>query len=144
MSARAAERLKQIVDELLTTRIADLGDRARTGRLLQEMRSAIEEVQRFAQTLETLLGRFEPARRRSPRPRGRPRRGPGEFHATEFVLVAVRRAGKEGLRPRDVVEQVVASVPGKHVRPSALVSTILGRLQARGVVLKRAGKWYAK
>ena len=46
--------------------------------------------------------------------------------------------------PREIVGQVTKAAPGKHVRPSALVSTILSRLHARGAVRKRTGRWYAK
>jgi hypothetical protein len=161
MSAKAAERVKQIVDELLTTRIADLADRVHTQRRLQELNSSLSEVQSLAQTIEGLLGRFEPVRRgpgRPPkapaahlpparkvgRPRGRPRRGPGEFRATEFILQAVKDSAGTGIRPREIVEKVVAAVPGQHVRPSALVSTILTRLKRKGEVRRRSGKWYTK
>lgn len=164
MSARAAQRIKEIVDALMTTRVADLSDRAQTQRRIQELQTSIGEVQTFARSIESLLGHFGSAPA-APRRPGRPPksasvmmprpvavtpmhavrrggRGPGNFSATPFILEAVRGAGSGGIRPREIVEQVVAAAPGQHVRPSALVSTILTRLKRRGEVRRRSGKWY--
>lgn len=79
--------------------------------------------------------------RRAKRGPGRAKGGAGEFAATAFILAAVK-AGK-GVRPRDIVAQVEKAAPGHHSRPSALVSTILTRLKRKGVVRRKAGKWYA-
>ena len=158
MSAKAAQRVKEIVDELMTTRVADLTDPVQVRRRLNELQTSLGEVQSFARSLEGLVGQIHvapPRRGRPPkstasaaapsgRPPGRPRgrRGPGEFSATPFILNAVQEAGGSGIRPREIVEKVVTAVPGQHVRPSALVSTILTRLKRRGEVKRRAGKWF--
>jgi hypothetical protein len=157
MSAQAAQRVKDIVDELLSTRISDLGDQMQTQKRLSELQTSLAEVETFAESIAGLIGRFEPgpARRGRPpksgvpgrkpgRPRGAGRRGPGEFSATPFILSAVKEAGTSGIRPREIVEKVVVAAPGQHVRPSALVSTILTRLKRRGEVRRRAGRWYGK
>ena len=79
-----------------------------------------------------------------PRPSGarRGRRGPGEFNATPFILTCVQDAGSSGIRPKEIVAKVQEAAPGHHVRPSALVSTILTRLKKRGSIRRRTGKWY--
>jgi hypothetical protein len=161
MSLKAAERVREIVDELLSTRVSDLVDQAETKRRLQELNSSLDEVQSFARALEGILGRVGSVPATAPRRRGRParagkrpaaapaaaprrrgRKGPGEFNATPFILATVKESGGKGLRPREIVEKVVTAAPGHHVRPSALVSTILTRLKRKGEVRRRAGKWY--
>ena len=78
------------------------------------------------------------------RRKGRPYRGGEKFPATVFVRQAVGAAGIVGIRPRDIVEKIKRVAPGHHVRPSALVSTILYRLKRKGLVTRREGWWYPK
>jgi len=174
MSATAAQRVKDIVEELSDIRLADLGNAAQAQNQLRELDASLAEVRGWADLVGGLLSHVpvpprkngRPGKRVAARPRtikvtkaskgartskgsngnGRRtgRRGPGEFAATPFVLNSVQQAGAKGIRPSEIVGQVTKAAPGKHVRPSALVSTILSRLHARGAVRKRTGRWYAK
>ena len=165
MSGQAAQRVQQLVDGLLKTRLADVGNPSEVEGKLRELHVALAEVSTFADGIGKLLGQFAPTRRGPGRPaktpagaqapspprsalrprgsrRGRAKGGIGEFAATSFILDAVQAAGAAGVRPRDIVEKVVAAAPGHHAKPSALVSTTLRRLKDQGKVTKRrGGKW---
>ena len=183
MSVKAAQRVKEIVDELSEIRLADLGNKGKAESSLRELDSALTEVRNFAEAIQGVFGQFPAtvirgrvgrppkafgrkavgrpratarpmaaawpmaaARPMAPRPSPllgrRGRRGPGEFNATPFILTCVQDAGSSGIRPKEIVTKVQAAAPGHHVRPSALVSTILTRLKKRGAIRRRTGKWY--
>ena len=162
MTDPAAERVQQLVNELLDTRLGDLSNVGQIQAKLDGLQTALDQVRSFAAATATLLGAYKqaPRRRGRPpkaaatksasvaparkhgRPPGRAKGGVGEFAATPFILEAVRKARKGGTRPRDIVALVQEAVPGHHTRPSALVSTILTRLKRRGDVTRKRGKWY--
>ena len=168
MSTQAAQRVKDILEEILSTPLGNLGDRGALRQRIDELQASLNETQTFVASLEAFVGQLDgralaPVRRgfggrataarvtpsRAPaqvrRSGGvrRSGRGPGEFASTPFILQAVKDAGQTGIRPREIVAQIQTAAPGHHVRPSALVSTILTRLKRRGEVRRRAGKWFA-
>lgn len=155
MNAQAAERVKEIVDELSGISLAELTQKSDAQAKLTELDSCLEQVRGFASMVEGLLGQIPSNgsnghRARAPRAtrtagrRVRGRRGPGEFKATAFIYDCVKEAGKTGIRNSEIADAVAKARPGGHVRRSALVSTILKRLMLKGKVARRRDKWFVK
>ena len=153
---------EQLVDDLLGTRLADLGEGVFRSRV-QELRAWLDHLEGMIGMAQALGGATAKARRGRGHPpkhaasppttekargrkrgrrRGRSKGGVGEFAATAFIQNAVQDSGKAGVTAPEVIKQVKKAAPGKHVSPSALVHTILRRLKNKGSLTKKAGKWY--
>jgi hypothetical protein len=159
MTGQAAKKIQQLVHDLTQVRLGELSDPSKLTGMLRELRASMAEVAAFSGRLEELLGGIAPgratgrgaakrrtaarppargkaagARSASGRRRGRAKGGVGEFAATAFVHQSVKDAAAKGTTAGEVINRVKQAAPGQHVSPSALVHTILRRLEARMAV----------
>ena len=69
MNSQAAHRVNQLTNELLKTRLGDLGNVGAIQAKIRQLQSSIGEVQAFVETMSKLAG---PSAAPAPKRRGRP------------------------------------------------------------------------
>ena len=164
MNVATVRRVRDLLDEVLSTPLAKLGESGIRERL-EQLQGDLPGVQAFVERMARLLGEAGGGGSRRGRPpaaakvsRAASRRVPGRkgrgrrrrrakrsgLKSTAFVLQAVKGSGRKGIAPREIVAMVNAAVPGFHANPYNLVSPLLNRLKKRGQVRNRAGRWFAK
>jgi len=141
-AAKAAGSISNLVNAMLATKVSDLNGSFQKN--LVTLKQALSEVQTFVDSAEVVAsysnGKVPVATR--PAATGSRRRGrsPHDFPASQFILDELKKSRK-GLRPIELVKKMQVAAPGRHLKPSATISTTLTRLKKRGRVINKDGRW---